>query len=686
MAASVQTPRRSRGLSLRARRIFLLLALFAAIAAPLWHIHVINQVMPSNHADLADEWAGIRDALHGRDPYSAQGMRDTQIAYYGHALSPTEHRDPQGFPYPAYLIVLFGLVGSLSWPAFRLSFLLAVTPLFLLSIWLCLRFLRLPLTRAQTALALLLAFFSWPVLWALRLQQPTLLVAALLFIAVFLVSRKRGLLAGVLVACATVKPQLALPLLVFLLVWSGTHRLWSFVVSFLVAMAAMLAVTEHILPGWFPRWLAEVRGYSAWHGMLPLEMVLGHWPGMAATALLLLWTTWLLWGMRHIPAASPEFGLAAALALSAAVCMAPTLLATIYNQTAIIPACLILVVANPSGRYASLARTISLALLVWGYLALFLSVAGETIFGVSQLWFTLCFTNLELPVAVTIAVGLLADQRMHQLSLEPAAVDLPNPHSSGQTPLSAHTYDETFYRYIQKGAIQSAEAIVPLLTERLALDSVLDVGSGAGAWLSIYRRIGVLAVVGVDGDYVERSALLIPAANFLPRDISQPFDLGQRFSLVQCLEVGEHIPAASSRTLVSNLVRHGDRVLFSAAVPGQGGENHVNEQTFEFWRRLFAEHGYAPYDCMRPLIHDVAGIEPWYRHNILLYVAEECRSTLPPAIAATRVPVDQPIPDVSSAFYRVRTRILALLPVKMLSQIAVIKHRCILFFRLVTER
>ena len=252
--------------------------------------------------------------------------------------------------------------------------------------------------------------------------------------------------------------------------------------------------------------------------------------------------------------------------------------------------------------------------------------------------------------------------------------------------LNDYAYDETFYRYLQQGATRSAKVVVPLVIDRLKISSVLDVGCGAGAWLAAYQAHGLRTYVGVDGDYVKPSSLLRPASAFLPRNIAKPFDLGRRFDLVQCLEVGEHVEPQASRTLVANLVRHGDFVLFSAAIPGQGGENHVNEQSYEFWRALFAEHEYFPYDFLRPLLHGAAPVEIWYRHNTILYVANRSRLLLNPTVLETQVPSDRPIPDVSSVPYKLRTRILANLSVESLSRLAVLKHRWLLAVRYVTGR
>ena len=201
-----------------------------------------------------------------------------------------------------------------------------------------------------------------------------------------------------------------------------------------------------------------------------------------------------------------------------------------------------------------------------------------------------------------------------------------------------------------------------------------------------YHQQGIPDCLGVDGNYVKASALLIPPATFIAHDISQPFDLGRRFDLVQCLEVGEHVEPLASRTLVANLVRHSDCVLFSAAIPGQGGENHINEQPYEFWRGLFAEHEYAPYDLLRPLLRRATEVEVWYRHNTLLYVAKQSQSHLFPAVARTRIPHKKAIADVSSLAYKLRTRMLAVLPVTWLSRLAILKHRSILLSRIMSGR
>jgi SAM-dependent methyltransferase len=217
----------------------------------------------------------------------------------------------------------------------------------------------------------------------------------------------------------------------------------------------------------------------------------------------------------------------------------------------------------------------------------------------------------------------------------------------------AYAYDNDFFTYIEEGASRSAQAIVPLMRYLLSVGSVLDVGCGRGVWLREWREGGTADAVGVDGSYVDRSRLAIPAEQFVERDLSQPFRLERRFDLVQSLEVGEHIADQRADTFVANLVAHGNVILFSAAIPGQGGEFHVNEQPYEYWRDKFATHGFRTFDWLRPRIHNLTAIEPWYRYNMLLFARGAALEAATPDLLQTEIPHDQPIPiraPLSGAF------------------------------------
>lgn len=233
-----------------------------------------------------------------------------------------------------------------------------------------------------------------------------------------------------------------------------------------------------------------------------------------------------------------------------------------------------------------------------------------------------------------------------------------------------HVYSSDFYDYINDGSTASARCIVPLMRGAMTIDSVLDVGAGVGAWASEWLRAGVVDVRAVDGAYAEDSALLIPADRFVAHDLRTPLDLGRRFDLVQSLEVGEHIPDANADALVATLVRHGDVILFSAAVPGQGGENHVNEQPLEYWRQKFGTHGYAAFDWLRPQIADAKRVQPWYRYNTILYANAAGQERLAQPVVAARIPDGHAVRHAGSAAWRLRRAMVRAMPVWLMTRIA----------------
>ncbi|HEY5011749.1 MAG TPA: methyltransferase domain-containing protein [Acidimicrobiia bacterium] len=183
------------------------------------------------------------------------------------------------------------------------------------------------------------------------------------------------------------------------------------------------------------------------------------------------------------------------------------------------------------------------------------------------------------------------------------------------------TYDDHFYADLDAEVRGSAETVVPIVVDLLHPASVLDVGCGRGTWLHVFAQCGVGEILGLDGPHIAAADLEIPPDAFVGRDLTQPFDLGRRFDLVVSLEVAEHLPPHSAAAFVASLVAHAPAVLFSAAVPFQGGAGHVNERWPSYWAELFAAHGFDPVDVVRPAVWADERVAFWYAQNTLLYVA-----------------------------------------------------------------
>jgi SAM-dependent methyltransferase len=180
-------------------------------------------------------------------------------------------------------------------------------------------------------------------------------------------------------------------------------------------------------------------------------------------------------------------------------------------------------------------------------------------------------------------------------------------------------YTPKFYRELAS-VRQSADEILPIILDLLHPVSIIDVGCGAGHWLAAANELGVKDTLGVDGGWVLETKLAIPQDKFVAHDLGTPLSLGRRFDLVLSLEVAEHLPASRAQQFVKTLCEAADNVVFSAAIPGQGGRHHVNEQWPAYWADLFQECGYQCHDILRQRIWNNPRVAWYYAQNILVFV------------------------------------------------------------------
>src|SRR5262245_10189453 len=194
-------------------------------------------------------------------------------------------------------------------------------------------------------------------------------------------------------------------------------------------------------------------------------------------------------------------------------------------------------------------------------------------------------------------------------------------------------YERSFYQTLAGNATGSSAVVVPLILEFVKPSSIVDVGCGTGGWLAEFRKHGIDDVLGIDGPWVDAALLEIPKERFRVADVGQPIQESRRFDLVVSLETGEHLPPEAAKTFVESLTRLGSVIVFSAAIPFQGGNNHFNEQWPDYWAALFGERGYTFIDCLRPRIWTNPSVEWWYAQNTF-FVVETARLNDLPALRA----------------------------------------------------
>jgi hypothetical protein len=152
------------------------------------------------------------------------------------------------------------------------------------------------------AVLVLLFLAAYPVILGTLLRQPTLLLAPLLAAVLWCLRSQRLVLAGVLAAFTTIKPQLAIAVLLPVGIWAlaEVQQRKRFLVAAIVAEGALLGGAAFLMPNWLPRWLDTVRAYTQYAGGQPrLFFVLPHPVAVVIAVLLLLAVLWVGWRWRE---------------------------------------------------------------------------------------------------------------------------------------------------------------------------------------------------------------------------------------------------------------------------------------------------------------------------------------------------------------------------------------------------
>jgi hypothetical protein len=256
---------------------------------------------------------------------------------------------------------------------------------------------------------------SFPALQAFKLQNPSLIAAALIAITLYLLSANHLLLGGVFLAASTFKPQFTIALILWLAFWAAAdwRKRRSLAWSFLATMLALGAISERLVPGWIPSFLHVIRAYGNYtYGHSLLDVWLTPTFGPFASASLMVAGLALTWRCRTLSADSPRFFLATSLMLAANVLVIPTLAP--HAQLLLVPGFLCLLPAqarfwtsNPAPRVLQVAAW---ALLAWPWMAAFGLLLAAFRYPATTLlrfWELPLYTSPLSPLAVVLALASL---------------------------------------------------------------------------------------------------------------------------------------------------------------------------------------------------------------------------------------------------------------------------------------
>jgi len=387
-----------------------------------------------NLSDLYPRWLGTRELLlHHRDPYSSEVTREIQSGYYGRPLDPmrmddprfNEPKDQQGFAYPLHVIFLLAPTIGLPFPVVQAGFRWLLVILTLASVLLWLRVLRWRPSAATTAIIILLTLGSYAVVQGIKLQQLTLVVSALLAGCAAALVAGHFSLAGFLLALATIKPQLALPLAGWLTLWAASdwRRRQSFIWSFALSMAIFLGASEYILPGWMREFrdaVAAYRQYTGGAGSL-LDVLTTPWLGKILSAVAVLAVVVMGWKVRRASHDSAAFSSILALVLAVTLVIVPSFAP--YNQVLLLPAVFLITISWKDlwsrGSLTRVACGLGLLVVGWPWLAscgLMLASRFVSPSSLQKAWTVPLYTSLGIPLVVLGLLSLCTRDRLQTSS------------------------------------------------------------------------------------------------------------------------------------------------------------------------------------------------------------------------------------------------------------------------------
>lgn len=191
-------------------------------------------------------------------------------------------------------------------------------------------------------------------------------------------------------------------------------------------------------------------------------------------------------------------------------------------------------------------------------------------------------------------------------------------------------YTPNFYEGHKKGSYESAIIVLSIIDKLFKPKSMIDIGCGIGLWLKVAKEnFNINDLNGVEGNYINNNSFEFDLQKLIRHDLKKELNLNRQYDIAISMEVAEHIPKENADEFIKTLTNHSKIILFSAALIGQEGTYHINEQLPEYWAEKFNKFGYEPIDFIRPKIWNEESVMYWYKQNTILYVHNSIIDLLP---------------------------------------------------------
>jgi hypothetical protein len=367
-----------------------------------------------NSSDLFPRWLGTRELLlHGRDPYSPEITKEIQRGYYGRPLDSSRTTDPideQHFAYPLYIVFLLAPAILLPFTVVKPLFTLILSASAVCTVLLWTQFIEPKVGRDKMLVCILLTLSAIPYIQGIQLQQLSLLVGFFLAASIFALAREKFLVAGLLLAIATIKPQLSICPIACILFWTSwrwrSRKLVA--ISFSTTLIVFILASEALLPRWPHQFLAGIPGYLRYtQATTSIGELFGPVGGCFVVLVLSAVIALAAWRAKSEPADSDDLRLAISLALVFTCIVIPSL--SPHNQVLLVPAYLLLVKERKrlwaAGRIARSLWSAAWLALVWPWVAgALLTTALVLGRASSRLWDLPLATNPLIPIIVFAAM------------------------------------------------------------------------------------------------------------------------------------------------------------------------------------------------------------------------------------------------------------------------------------------